>query len=267
MSSPDEMGLTPDAARGYESYFVPAIFGQWPPVLLKSARVSEGDDVLDIGCGTGVFTREALKAVGSTGSVTGADMSESMLTVAREISPTAQFERCNVMNLPFKDASFDAAVASFVLMFVPDQAAGLREMARVLRPNGRLVVSIWEGLDANAVYTELVRIVADVVDQKSGESIAWPFTLGANGVLGGLFEEAGLTPVSTTVEKGNAKFPSIQEFVKTEIESWLLADAVDEESMAKIESRAEEAFSSYRNGAGEMEFPFNAIIGSYVRAA
>ena len=82
MSTPDEMGLTPEAARGYESYFVPAIFGQWPPIFAEIAELRSGEDVLDVGCGTGVFTREALKTVGSTGSVTGIDLSESMLEVA-----------------------------------------------------------------------------------------------------------------------------------------------------------------------------------------
>lgn len=265
MSSPDEMGLTPDAARGYESYFIPAIFGQWPPVLLNAAQIKPGEDVLDVGCGTGVFSREAIKVVGPAGSVTGADLSESMLVVAREICPTVRFEQCNVMDLPFADASFDAAVASFILMFVPDKAAGLREMARVLRPNGRLIVGIWEGLATNAVYAELVGIVSDIVGEEAGESLAWPFTLGASGVLGSHFGEAGLAPVSTTVETGIATFPSVKEFVQTEIESWLLADSVTAENMAEISRRAETAFAPYCSDTGVMEFPLNAIIGSYVK--
>lgn len=265
MTTPDEMGLTPEAARGYESYFVPAIFGQWPPIMAEAARVGAGDDVLDIGCGTGVFTREALRLVGAGGSVTGADMSESMLTVAREICPAAGFEQCNVMNLPFDDAMFDATVASFVLMFVPDPETALKEMERILRPGGRMAVSVWEGLDSNAVYSTLVKIVGDVVNKKAGDSIAWPFTLGAEGKLTEIFEQAELTNSSISIHAGRAKFPSVAEFVKTEIESWLLADAVSEDNMANIIAQAQLEFEPYCDASGEMEFPLNAAVMSYIK--
>jgi ubiquinone/menaquinone biosynthesis C-methylase UbiE len=99
MSKPDEMGLTPEAAEGYEQYFVPAIFYQWPPVLIEKAELAEGDDLLDIGCGTGVLSREAVDTVGETGSVTGFDLSESMLGVARRKAPQAKFHQGNVMSL------------------------------------------------------------------------------------------------------------------------------------------------------------------------
>jgi SAM-dependent methyltransferase len=169
------------------------------------------------------------------------------------------------MELPFDNVSFDAAVASFVFMFVPEPAAGLKEMARVLRPGGRAVISVWQGLASNEVYSELVRIVSEVVDKKAGESIAWPFSLGAEGVLENLFNEAGLSPVSINTHSGTAKFPSINEFVKTEIQSWLLADSVTMSDIDEIANCAETAFDKYRNASGVMEFPFDATVALYVK--
>jgi len=267
MNTADEMGLTPEAARAYESYFLPAIFSQWPPIMAGIADVTNGKDVLDVGCGTGVFTREALNIVGAAGTVTGADLSESMLSVAREICPTGRFERCDVINLPFADASFDAVVASFILMFVSEPARGVSEMIRVLRPGGRMALSVWEALAENVVYSRLVEIVSEVVDKQAGELIAWPFALGSEGKLAQVFDQSGVTVTSIAVHAGRAKFPSIASFVRTEIGAWLLADAVDESMMTAIISRAEDAFGEFQNSSGTMDFPFNATIAMYAKPA
>ncbi len=89
MSTPDEMGLTPDAALGYEEFFVPAIFHQWPERIISAADISKSDDVLDVGCGTGALTRELARC---TGRVTGFDLSESMLRRSDQIS-VKRFDR------------------------------------------------------------------------------------------------------------------------------------------------------------------------------
>ena len=102
MSTTDEMGLTAEAAQGYEEFFVPAIFEQWPPVLIAAARIRHGNDVLDVGCGTGVLTRSLTQHVGDSGSSTGIDLSESMLGVARERCPDATFHQGNADALPIR---------------------------------------------------------------------------------------------------------------------------------------------------------------------
>jgi ubiquinone/menaquinone biosynthesis C-methylase UbiE len=233
--------------------------------MAQIAKISAGDHVLDVGCGTGVFTREAMRLVGKSGTVTGADLSESMLTVARAECPAARLEQCSVMSLPFGDGQFDAVVSSFMLMFVPEPATGLKEMDRVLRPGGHMAISVWEGLSSNAVYSALVDIVGDVVSEEAAASIAWPFALGAEGRLAELFEQAGLTENAVSIQAGRALFPSVSEFVKTEIDSWLLADSVSEYRMAEIVARAESEFARYCDASRRIEFPFNAAVVSYVK--
>ena len=87
MSDQDAWQLAHDAAVAYEKHFVPAIFAQWPPVLAEVAETKPGDRVLEVACGTGILAREAADRVGPTGRVTGLDLNEAMLAVARRLRP------------------------------------------------------------------------------------------------------------------------------------------------------------------------------------
>ena len=73
----DDMGLTPEAARGYETYFVPAIFHQWPQRIITLAEPKPDDRILDVGCGTGVLTRQLRAMASEPANLTGIDLSES----------------------------------------------------------------------------------------------------------------------------------------------------------------------------------------------
>jgi demethylmenaquinone methyltransferase / 2-methoxy-6-polyprenyl-1,4-benzoquinol methylase len=103
--------------------------------LAAEAAVSPGDDVLDACCGTGDL---ALAAERAGGRVTGLDFSERMLERARRKSASVRWVRGDVLALPFEDGSFDAVTIGFGIRNVEDLEAGLRELARVLRPGGRL---------------------------------------------------------------------------------------------------------------------------------
>lgn len=262
MSTADEMGLTPEAANGYEEFFVPAIFDQWPPVMIAAAAVRRGDDVLDVGCGTGVLTRELTQHVGNDGSVTGFDLSESMLGVARERCPDATFKQGNVVDLPFDDQSFDAVIGSFMLMFVPDPEKALSEMRRVLKTDGRLVISVWQGLENNVVYRELVEATHEVAGADSANSLAWPFTIGEAGRLESIFRAAGIGEVAMSQHDGTANFPSIEDFVATEIQAWLLADSVTSDQIDAIGKLLRAKYPPFKGVTGAVSFPLNALVGT-----
>ena len=260
MSTPDEMGLTPEAANGYEEFFVPAIFDQWPQIMIAVAEIGKGDDVLDVGCGTGVLTRELAQHVGEAGSSTGFDLSDSMLGVARIRCPDATFKQGNVTELPFDDQSFDVVISSFMLMFVPDPQQALSEMLRVLRPSGRLVVSVWQGLDNNVVYRELVDATREVAGDDSANSMAWPFTMGQAGRLKGIFQAAGFEGAAMSEHDGTANFPSVEDFVATEIQAWLLAESVGEKQISKIVNLMRNKYPPFEKATGPVTFPLNALI-------
>ena len=101
-----------------------------------------GARVLDLGCGTGVITRQLVACVGATGSVLGVDVSTTMLEVAKAQSthPTLRFEQGDATTLRYGDASCDYAIAARLLMHVSHPHAVLEELRRVVRPGGRLAL-------------------------------------------------------------------------------------------------------------------------------
>jgi len=117
----------------------------WRRALVRTAEVAPGARVLDVATGTGdvaiAFARDS-----EAGEVTGVDLAEGMLAVGREKLARARLDgRVTLMEgdalaLPFEDASFDVVTIAFGLRNLPDYAAGVAEMARVLRPGGRLLV-------------------------------------------------------------------------------------------------------------------------------
>jgi demethylmenaquinone methyltransferase / 2-methoxy-6-polyprenyl-1,4-benzoquinol methylase len=110
--------------------------GRWRRLAAASV-VRPGDRVLDAACGTGDL---ALAALESGGRVTGLDFSERMLERARRKSDAIEWVRGDVLALPFGDAAFDSATIGFGVRNVADLDSGLRELARVVRPGGRLAV-------------------------------------------------------------------------------------------------------------------------------
>jgi demethylmenaquinone methyltransferase / 2-methoxy-6-polyprenyl-1,4-benzoquinol methylase len=109
----------------------------WRRAVVRALDVRPGERVLDLAAGTGTSS-EPLAAAGA--HVVPADFSLGMLHVGKQRRPDLQLTAGDATRLPFADASFDAVTISFGLRNVVDAAAGLREMLRVTRPGGRLVV-------------------------------------------------------------------------------------------------------------------------------
>jgi demethylmenaquinone methyltransferase / 2-methoxy-6-polyprenyl-1,4-benzoquinol methylase len=109
------------------------------------AELEPGNAALDVCCGTGDLALELSDRVGPEGSVVGCDFSERMLDAARDKAAgrgvtNVRFEWADALRLPYPDGSFDAATIGFGARNLADLDGGLRELARVLRPGGRLVI-------------------------------------------------------------------------------------------------------------------------------
>jgi SAM-dependent methyltransferase len=134
------------SAAAYEHFM-----GRWSRQLsgrfIEFAGVSNGDSILDVGCGTGSLTR-VLLASADVKSIVGIDLAEIYLESARQTirDPRVDFKTGDASSLPFADKSFDRAFAMLVLHFVPDAKKAVREMRRVVRPGGVVAATVWDSL-------------------------------------------------------------------------------------------------------------------------
>lgn len=116
----------------------------WRVRAAARAEVGPGDSVLDVCCGTGDLAFELAGRVAPGGHVVGCDFSEQMLDLAREKAAErgapVRFEWADALQLPYDAARFDAVTVGFGVRNFADRDRGLREMARVLKPGGRLVI-------------------------------------------------------------------------------------------------------------------------------
>jgi ubiquinone/menaquinone biosynthesis methyltransferase len=117
---------------------------RWRSRAADLSGVVPGDRALDVCCGTGDLALELKRRIGGQGSVVGLDFSDPMLELARqkaaETDLPVDYVRGNALELPFEDASFDAATVGFGIRNVVDLEAALAEMGRVVRPGGRVVI-------------------------------------------------------------------------------------------------------------------------------
>jgi ubiquinone/menaquinone biosynthesis C-methylase UbiE len=128
------------AAATHERIAVPYVFLRPAQDLVDAMQLAPGARVLDAGCGTGVAARLASGAVAPAGLVVGVDPALEMLRIGRGLVTMICGE---AQALPFRDASFDAVMASFVISHVPSYEAALAELVRVLKRGGKLGVSAW----------------------------------------------------------------------------------------------------------------------------
>jgi SAM-dependent methyltransferase len=108
-------------------------------------RLKPGEHVVDVGCGAGIDSLIAAKMVGATGRVLGIDMTPAMVEKARNSARVAavsnvEFRQGLAESLPAADGWADVVISNGVLNLFPDKFAGLQEMARVLKPGGRLQI-------------------------------------------------------------------------------------------------------------------------------
>lgn len=247
------------AAAFYEDYFVPALFAQFAGPVCEAAAIRDGMAVLDVACGTGALTREALARVGAAGRAVGLDRNAAMLSVARRNTPDGEYFDGMAEALPFEDDSFDAVVSQFGLMFFENRLDGLAEMGRVARPGARIAVAVWAGFDHALGFRELASVFDETLGRDAGDSLRMPFSMGNSEALAALAHEARLTNPKAHRVEGTARFPSIAQFVTTEVRGWALSDSVDDETLAELISQMEARIDG-RAGGGPFEFPCAAMV-------
>ncbi|KAB2890358.1 MAG: methyltransferase domain-containing protein [Desulfobulbaceae bacterium] len=251
-----------DAARAYEALFVPALFGQWAPVVADAAHIRPGQRVLDVGCGTGVLAREIASRIGSEGRVVGIDPNPGMVAVARQFASLVDWREGVAESLPFPEHSFEAVVSQFALVFFANRRQALREMLRVLNPGGRLAVAVWDSLDNIPAYAAEVALLEQMAGRQAADALRAPFALGNLKDLAALFSEAGVATADITTHHGTAQFPDIRPMVEADLRGWLpvMGVVLAEDLINRILLEAGQALGSYATSDGRIAFDLSARL-------
>lgn len=238
--------------------------------LLEAACLRPGEQVLDVACGTGLVTLAAARAVGLEGRVTGVDLSQAMVDVARQQAaarelPQTHFARMDAEHLSLPDGSFDVVLCALGLMYVPDVRQALREMRRVLRSGGRLVLAVWGERD-RCGWAGLFEIVDAEVES---EVCPLFFDLGRHGSLADAvkaagFERALTQRVATTLVYEDGSHACRAAFVAGPVAlAWARAD---EDARIRMNRRYLESLAPWRCGSG-YRVPGEFVIVSAARPA
>ena len=201
-------------AAVYERVAVPAMFVPEAQGLLAVAALQPAERVLDVACGTGIVARLAAPDVGPRGIIVGLDRNAAMLAVARACPPSAgpriawlQGEACA---LPFAAGAFEVVLCQNGLQFVPDRPRALREMHRVLRPGGRLVLNV---VAREAASQAVEHAVAQLLAADALTLFREPFVLADPTELAVLCADAGFQAVQVTSQRITARCPAVDDFV------------------------------------------------------
>lgn len=267
MNEHDRGQVAASAAEIYETFFVPALFAEWPARVLRAAAVQTGDDLLDVACGTGILAREAVGVVGPAGSVVGIDVNEGMLAVARSNAPGVDWKVGPAESLPFPDATFDRVVCQFGLMFFEDPTQAIAEMGRVLRPGGVIAVAVWDTLEATPGYAAVTELLHDLFGPEAAASIEAPYSLGDTAKLTALFADAGMNGATVHTVPGKARFASLDAWIYTDIKGWTLADVIDEEGYQRLRRHAPQRLGRFVLPDGSVQFDAPAHIVTATPAA
>ena len=140
----------------YERILVGPLFRPYAEDLIARVRPAGGDRLLDVACGTGIVARVARERMGAAAHIVGVDASPQMLAVACDIDPATDWRQGNATALPVADDErFSVLTCHQGLQFFPDKTAAVREMRRVLVPEGRVAIGTWRPLDECGLFKEL----------------------------------------------------------------------------------------------------------------
>jgi ubiquinone/menaquinone biosynthesis C-methylase UbiE len=172
----------------YEEFLVPAMFAPFAERLVLDAGVEPGSRVLDVACGTGAVSRAAARRAGEGGSVTGVDLGEPTLAIARAHPPEdgaapIEFLQADATLLPVEPGQFDVALCQHGLQFIPDRVAALSAMRTALKPDGRIGIATWTAIDSNP-FGAIADALAQHIGEEASQMMQSPFTVSQEELVG-----------------------------------------------------------------------------------
>jgi SAM-dependent methyltransferase len=261
------------SARYWAKYraLIAQMFAPITSALVEEARIGIGQNVLDIGGGSGEPSLTVSGVVGPTGSVMYTDPVAGMVETAqaeaaRRALTNIQFRQCSADDLPFADATFDVAVSRLSAMFFADPAAGVREALRVTRAGGYVSFVVWGAEEANPFFSTGTEAVDQFVESPGPDPDAPDaFRFAVPGKLAGILEKAGAKNVTERQLNFQIEAPiSFEEFwqLRTEMSETLREKLAGVTSAQRATIKQALSDAARRYFLGTMNFPAEVLIVS-----
>ena len=248
--------LEGNAPLAYDTHIVDVFLQDYSRRLVEVAAIKPGDRVLDVACGTGVVTRLLAHKIGSAGQIVGFDLNAGMLARARasrETGAAIEWRVGSATDMPFADATFDCVICQHGLQFIPNKAAAVSEMHRVLADRGRTVISVWRSIEHCPWQAAIADAVERNVGSEQAAQIRSAFSFGDADQLQQVIVAAGFRGVEIRIERETIRHASMAEYVPGYISATPVAAAVaglDKEAQAKFTTDVRDALAAYRVGGG-----------------
>jgi ubiquinone/menaquinone biosynthesis C-methylase UbiE len=185
-------------ARNYDEYFGPMFFEPYARDVGNKFDPDQVTVALEIGCGTGRVTRHLRQSLHAAARLIASDISDDMLTIAKEKIKDAGIEWSVVdgQDLPFEDNSIDLVVCYFGYMVFPDRNRAFSEAQRVLRKGGMLLMATWDKLEHNEASYTFRKIVEEYLGDGIPEYYRLPFSMYEAEAITEILHRAGFSKVS-----------------------------------------------------------------------
>ncbi len=254
------------AGEAYQEFLVPGMFTPFAESLLDDAGVGPGMRVLDVACGTGIVSRLAARRVAPDGSVTGVDITEPMLAVARAFPPeegaaTIEYVEGDATSLPAEDGSVDVVTCHHGLQFFPEKAAAMAEARRTLGDGGVAAVGCWA--PGAPTLVALIDALGRHLGEETAAGMKVPFSLGNVDAMRAVFEEAGFTDIDAHETTLDATFSDQARFAPRILAAGPLAGIfaeAPEDVRAAITAEVAESLEPYATDDGGVRAPMTSVV-------
>ena len=187
--------------QNYDTYLGPILFEFTGADMARrvAAAFNGPARVLEVACGTGISTRHLAGAFSAGSEIQATDLNDAMLDHAAKVNgalPGVTYSQADALNLPFDDASFDAVVCQFGIMFFPDKAKGMADFARVLKPGGLLALNVWDGFEHNQTAGIIDRVIKSHFETDPPRFLEAPFGSVTPEAGRSMIEASGLTEIT-----------------------------------------------------------------------
>lgn len=235
-------------------------------MLIELAGIVPGEEVLDLGSGTGDPAISIGLSLDGHGSITACDLTPEMLAKTRERAANVgldimRFAAADMTVLAFEDNTFDCATCRFGLMFPEDKVAAASEALRVLKPGGRVGYVVWGPYDENPPFFVIRRAIAKAMGQDEG-AVPHRHSLGQPGQLADILNEAGFANVTEHEMRYKRPVEDLDDYINRALIRGYsdTVDRLDEAGRDALMETLRAAFEPYRED-GMVMMPNDARLG------